>query len=163
MTIRGLLTMVVCLSCLGCRAADPASPKDAATTAVDPPAVAAPAESAPRNAAVHVYCFHQTFRCFTCQMLEEMAARVIQEHFAQPIRVGQVVWMPVNVDKPEGKVLRQEFNVRSSELVVARIEGGACKESKKLDELSELSGRPDAFSKYLVGAIAAYLSSAQGG
>jgi hypothetical protein len=162
MTIRGLLTMVVCLSCLGCRAADPTSPKEAAATTVDPPATT-PAESAPRNTAVHVYYFHQTFRCFTCQMLEEMAARVIQENFAQPIQAGRVVWMPVNVDKPEGKVLRQEFHVRSSELVVARIEDGVCKESKKLDELSELSGRPDAFSKYLVGAIAAYLSSAQGG
>jgi hypothetical protein len=90
-----------------------------------------------------------------------MAARAIQEHFAPQIQAGQVVWMPVNIDKPEGRVLRQHFNVRSSELVLARMEGNVCRESKRLDELSGLSSRPDAFSKYLVDQISAYLSPVQ--
>jgi hypothetical protein len=94
-------------------------------------------------------------------MVEEAAAREIQEHFAGPIRAGQVVWMPVNIDKPEGKVLRQQFDVRASDLVLARMENGVCKESKKLDELAGLTDRPDAFSKYLIDQITAYLSSVQ--
>jgi hypothetical protein len=93
--------------------------------------------------------------------MEEMAARAIQENFAQQIQAGQVVWMPVNIDKPEGKVLWQQFNVRSSELVLARMENGVCKESKKLDELWGLSDRPDAYSKYLVDQISTCLSSGQ--
>jgi hypothetical protein len=96
--------------------------------------------------------------------MEETAAREIQEHFARQIQAGQVVWMPVNIDKPEGKVLRQQFsqlNVRASELVLARRENGACKESKKLDELSGLLDRPDAFSKYLVEEIGTCLIAAQ--
>jgi hypothetical protein len=94
--------------------------------------------------------------------MEEAAARAIQEHFAQPIQAGLVVWMPVNIDKPEGKILRQQFNVRASELVLARMENGVCRESRKLDELSGLTDRPDALSKYLVDEIVAYLSPAQG-
>jgi hypothetical protein len=93
--------------------------------------------------------------------MEEMAARAIQENFAQQIQDGQVVWMPVNIDKPEGKVLQQQFKVRSSELVLARLENGVCKESKKLDELWGLSDRPDAYAKYLVDQISTCLSSAQ--
>ncbi len=112
---------------------------------------------------VYAYYFRQTFRCFTCQTMEEMAARAIQENFAQQIQEGQVVWMPVNIEKPEGKVLQQQFKVRSSELVLARMEDGVCKKSKKLDELWGLSDRPDAYSKYLVDQIRAYLSSAQSG
>ncbi len=91
-----------------------------------------------------------------------MAARAVQEHFAQPIQAGLVVWMPVNIDKPEGKVLRQQFHVQASDLVLARMEDGVCKESKKLDELAGLSDRPDAFSKYLVGQVNACLSPARG-
>jgi hypothetical protein len=112
---------------------------------------------------VYAYYFHQTFRCLSCQTMEETAARDIQEHFARQIQDGQVVWMPVNIDEPAGKVLRQQFNVRESELVLARMENGACKESKKLDELWGLLGRPEAFSKYLVDEINAHLSLVRGG
>lgn len=110
---------------------------------------------------VYAYYFHQTFRCLSCQMMEETAARTIQEHFAPQIQTGQVVWMPVNIDKPEGEVLRQQFHVRASEMVLARRENGVCKESKKLDELPGLVDRPDAFSKYLVDEVNACLSAAQ--
>ncbi len=67
----------------------------------------------------------------------------------------------MNIDKPEGKALRQQFHARATDLVLARMEGGVCKESKKLDELWGLSGRPDAISKYLVDQIGAYLSPVQ--
>jgi hypothetical protein len=94
--------------------------------------------------------------------MEAMTARAIEEHFAQQIQDGQVVWMSVNIDEPAGKVLRQQFDVQGSELVLARMENGVCKESKKLDELSGLMDRPDAFSKYLVDEINVYLNAAGG-
>jgi len=161
MMIRCFLIMAACVSCLGCRIASPSNSKDSAAAAVDPPAAVAQVQSAAANTVVCAYYFRQTFRCFTCQTMEEMAARAIQENFAQQIQAGQVVWMPVNIDKPEGKVLWQQFNVRSSELVLARMENGVCKESKKLDELWGLSDRPDAYSKYLVDQISTCLSSGQ--
>jgi len=151
MTIRRFLIMAACLSCLGCRAAVPSNPQ---ASAGDPPAAGV-------KTVVYAYYFHQTFRCFTCQSMEERAARAIEEHFAPQIQAGQVVWMPVNIDKPEGKVLRQQFNARATDLVLARMEGNVCKESRKLDELWGLSGRPEAFSKYLVDQISVYLSPVQ--
>jgi len=163
MTLRCFLVMAACLSCLGCRAAAPSNAKGSASLADDPPAAGTQASAA--KTVVYAYYFHQTFRCLSCQMMEEAAARAIQENFAQPIQAGRVVWMPVNIDKPEGKVLRQQFNqlnVRASDLVLARMENGVCKESKKLDELSGFMDRPDAFSKYLVDEIVACLSPAQG-
>ncbi len=159
MTIRGFLILAACVSCLGCRAANPSNPKGPASSAGDPPAAAVQASAA--KTVVYAYYFHQTLRCLSCQMTEEMAARAIEEHFAPQIQAGLVVWMPVNIDKPEGKALRQQFNVQASDLVLARIENGVCKESKKLDELAGLADRPDAFSKYLVDQINACLSSAQ--
>jgi hypothetical protein len=155
MTIRDFLILAACLSCLGCRTADPSNPKGPAS-AGDPPAAGVHASGG--NTVVYAYYFHQTFRCLSCQMTEEMTARAIEEHFAQPIQAGLVVWMPVNVDKPEGKALRQQFNAQATDLVLACVENGVCKESKKLDELAGLTDQPDAFSKYLVDQIGAYLS-----
>lgn len=166
MTIRCVLMIAACLSCWGCRAAAPSNPQAPSSSAGSPPAAGTQAQAATTgNTVVYAYYFHQTFRCLSCQMMEEMAARTIQEHFAQPIQAGLVVWMPVNIDKPEGKVLRQQFsqlNVRASDLVLARMENGVCKESKKLDELSGLTDRPDAFSKCLVDEVNACLNTAQG-
>lgn len=166
MTLRCFLIMVACLSCLGCRTADPSHPQTPSSSADNPPATGALAQTAPAAAStvVYAYYFHQTFRCLSCQMMEEAAARAIQEHFAGQIQAGQVVWMLVNIDKPEGKVLRQQFsqlNVRASELVLARMENGVCQRSKKLDELSGLTDRPDAFAKCLVDEISACLGATQ--
>ncbi len=161
MTIRCFLVMAACLSCLGCRAADPSNPQNPAASVGAPPTAGARDQSAAGSTVVYAYYFHQTFRCLSCQATEEMAARTIQEHFAQPIQMGLVVWMPVNIDKPEGKVLRQQFNVRATDFVLARMENGVCKESRKLDELMGLTDRPDAFSKCLVDQINACLSSVQ--
>ncbi len=159
MTIRGFLMLAACLFCLGCRGADPSHPKGRVSTAGDPPAAGAQASAA--KTVVYAYYFHQTFRCLSCQMTEDMAARTIEEHFAQPIQAGLVVWVPVNIDNPEGKVLRQQFNVQATDFVLARLEDGVCKESKKLDELAGLTDRADTFSKYLVDQIGAYLSPVQ--
>lgn len=159
MTIRGFLILVACLSCLGCRTADPSNTKGPASLAGDPPAAGTRASAA--KTVVYAYYFHQTFRCLSCQMTEEMASRAIEEHFAQPIQAGLVVWMPVNIDKPEGKALRQQFKVQATDFVLVRVEGAVCRESKKLDELAGLTDRPDAFSKYLVDQISAYLSPVQ--
>ena len=123
-------------------------PRALRPSAGDPPAAGAQAQSPAAGTVVYAYYFHQTFRCLSCQTTEEMAARAIQEHFARQIQEGQVVWMPVNIDKPEGKVLRQQFdqlNVRASDLVLARMENGVCKESKKLDELCGTHGPPGRF------------------
>lgn len=154
MTIRGFLVLAACLSCLGCRAAGPSNLPASAVSASEPPTAGA-------KTAVYAYYFHQTFRCLSCQITEELAARTIQEHFAPQVQAGLLVWMPVNIDKPEGKTLRQQFNVQASDLMLARMEKGVCKGARKLDELAGLTDQPEAFSKCLVDQINACLSPAQ--
>ncbi len=139
----------------------PAVLRDPAPTAKEPPAAGAPASAAVKDTVVYAYYFHQTFRCARCEWVEEQAARTIQENFAQPVQKGRVVWMPVNIDKPEGKALRAKFNGQANDLVLARMEGSVCRQYKKLDQLWGLSIRPEAMSKYLVDEISVYLSPIQ--
>ncbi len=161
MTIRCFLMMAACLSCLGCRAANPSNPEDAASSAGDLPATQAQAQSPAGSTVVYAYYFHQTYRCLSCELMETTAAREIEEHFARQMQDGQVVWMPVNIDTPAGKVFRQQFNVQGSALVLARMENDVCKESKKLDGLWGQLERPDAFSKYLTDEVNAFLIAAR--
>ena len=161
MAIRCFLTIAACLSCVGCRAADPSNPKDPATlSADDPPAARTQAPSAAGSTVVYAYYFHRTFRCISCLSMEEMAARTIQEHFAGQVQAGQVVWMTLNIEDPATEPLRQQLDVRSNGLVLVRMEDGAYRDSKPLDALWGLLDRPDAFSKYVVDEVSAFLIAA---
>jgi hypothetical protein len=162
MASRCVLLTAVCLLCLGCQIRSLSNRQDAASSADDPSTVVVQAKSAADTSVVYAYYFHRTFRCISCQTMEDLAARTIEERFAQQTQDGQVVWISVNVDEPEGKALGQQFNARGSELVVARMENGVCKDSKRLDDLWGLKDRPEAFSQYLVDEINARLSPVQG-
>jgi len=163
MTLRRFLMMAACLSCLGCRAANPSNPKDSAPAADDPPVARAQVQSAGANTVVFAYYFHRTQRCPSCLLLETTAARAIQEHFARQIQDGQVIWTSVDIEDPGNEPLRRQFEVRINGLVLVRMDNGAYKDAKRLDELWGLLGRPDAFSKYLVEEINARLSPVRGG
>lgn len=92
--------------------------------------------------------------------MEVAAADVMEEHFARQMEDGQVVWTLVNIEDPTTTALQQQLDVRGNGLVLARMENGAYKDSKRLDELWGLMDRPDAFSKYLVDEVNARLSPA---
>ena len=106
---------------------------------------------------VYAYYFHRTFRCVSCLSMEEMAARTIEEHFARQVQNGQVVWTTINIEDPATAPLRQQLNVRSNGLVLVRMENGVYKGSKPLDSLWGLLDRPEAFSKYVVDEVNAFL------
>jgi len=162
MTIRCFLMVAACLSCLGCRAVAPSNPENTTSSARDPQTTRVQAQSAAEPAVVYAYYFHRTFRCYSCLTMEAAADEVMKEHFAQQMQNGQVVWMPANIEDPATESLQKQLNVQGTGLVLARMENGTYKDAKALDELSGLTDRPDALSKYLVDEIVAYLSPAQG-
>lgn len=162
MAIRYALTLAVCLSCLSCQTSSLSNRQDGASSAGDRPAAAVQAKSAASVPVVYAYYFHRTFRCISCQTMEDLAARTMEERFSQEAQNGRVVWRSVNIDEPEGKALGQQFNARGSELVVARMEDGVCTDSKRLDDLWGLKDRPEAFSEYLANEINARLAPPQG-
>ena len=162
MAIRYFLMMAVCLSCLGCRAADSSHPKDpTASSAGDPPAVRAQTQATTGSTVLYAYYFHRTFRCYSCLSMEAAADEVLKEHFALQMQNGQVVWMPVNIEDPATEPLRKQLDVQGTGLVLARMENGVYKDPKALDRLWGLTNRPDDFSKCLVDEINKCVSAAQ--
>jgi hypothetical protein len=110
---------------------------------------------------VLAYYFHRTLRCHSCLLMETTVAREIEEHFSRQIQEGQVVWTSVDIEDPSAEALRQQLDVRSNGWVLARVEHGVYKDSKSLDKLWGLLGRPDDFSKCVVDEVNACLSGAQ--
>lgn len=162
MAIRCSLLVIAVLSCLGCQAVDLSDRGDSASSVDDSPATQVGTEPVAQGT-VLAYYFHRTFRCYSCSAMEAAILDVMNEHFARQMEDGQVVWIPVNLEDPQTEALRQQLEVRSNGLVLVRMENGAYKDSKRMDELWGLKDRPDAFAEYLIREVDARLQPGQGG
>jgi hypothetical protein len=99
---------------------------------------------------------HATIRCVTCNRIEDMAAGLVNEVFADEKEAGKVIWKEVNYQ--ENTELAREFDVVASCIVVARSVDGQIVDFRRLDDVWTLAGKPDQFNQYVAEAIASYLN-----
>ena len=107
---------------------------------------------------VAAYYFHRTLRCPTCIAIEANAARVIEDHFTQPVEQGRLIWIPFNLDEPGGEELAKEFKVSANTLVLSKDRADGRKEYKKLEKVWNLIGSPAKFDAYVKSEIAEFLN-----
>ena len=100
---------------------------------------------------VLVYYFHTTFRCATCNRIEELARNVVKEDFTEELASGAVEWRTVNFQ--ERAELAGRYNVTSSTVVVVDIDGGNETSFERLDDVWTLYDQPGAFSDYVRDTI----------
>ncbi len=106
---------------------------------------------------VIMYYFHRTQRCFACLMIEENAARVIENNFTEKVEDGSLIWLPCNLDDPENADLIKTFKLSFSALVLARIDEGKPTDSRKLDGVWRVVNDPQAFEEYVTTEITQFL------
>ena len=112
------------------------------------------ASAAPASATeqVRVYYLHGTFRCATCNSIEEMTKALLDKRFAAAMKSGELSFVEANFQKD--KALAKRFDVNSSCVVVERMKDGSF---KRLDEVWTLLSKPAEFDAYIAGAVEALL------
>ena len=111
--------------------------------------------------AITVYYMHATIRCVTCNTIEKMTRALVDAQFSKELADGTIQWRNINFQKNES--LAKQFGVVSSVVVVARMEGDAVVNFKRLDEVWTLMNTPAAFNAYVSTAIHALLAEADTG
>ncbi len=135
-----------------------------------PPAMAAkPLSGTAKTATAHrvvVYYLHNTFRCASCSSIgdltraavlggevenlmtgEESRVKPAFQHF---IDQGKLVFLLVNVDKPENHHFLQNFQTSSKFPVIAEIKDGKILRFKVLDRVWKLlRGKNSQFISYI--------------
>jgi hypothetical protein len=102
---------------------------------------------------VVAYYFHRTIRCATCLEIEANTELVIGINFPQYIAEGILIWKPFNLDDDGGKELKKQFDISTNTLVLAEISKGHIVKYKKLEEVWQLIGNPERFSKYVTNEL----------
>lgn len=157
-----LAAVAVMIYTLAFKATAPEVQKDPAVSA---PAAAAndPLSLAAGKDALIVYYLHGTWRCRTCLAIEADTRKVLENVFAAELASGAIRWASVDYDAPENAHFKKDFELSSSAVLLARVQGGRVEATKKCEKVWELKGEPFQFEAYLSGEIRSLLPAKAAG
>lgn len=73
------------------------------------------------NSRVIAYYFHGTFRCTTCQNIEEYSKEAIEHYFPNELKNGKLEFKALNVEEAENRHYIQEYQLFSRALVISLV------------------------------------------
>lgn len=103
--------------------------------------------------AVVVYYFHGNKRCATCNKIETLTRRAVEEKFAPQLADGRVVMRSVNIEEPENEHFATDFGLASRCVVMQKA--GAY---KTFDQIFEFIRDPEKFTAYIQDGVAGMLT-----
>lgn len=109
---------------------------------------------------VVVYYLHSTFRCVTCNSIEEMTRELLNNSYRSEMDAGTIRW--IEADFQENETLATDFEVAASCVVVANMVDGRISDYKRLDKVWTLMDDPETFNAYISNAIDGYLRPSGG-
>lgn len=109
------------------------------------------------NGVVDVYLFHGSYRCPSCNKMEELTLETIDESFAEQKKNGTVKFRHVNVEEDGNKHFVQDYNIRAISIILSNKSGGEEQEWKNLDKVWMLLRNEEKFKNYIAEEIKAYL------
>ena len=137
------LCMAVGVVFCGCTKSESASHSDAA-----------PAQA---TATLHVYYFHRTIRCPSCEKIEALAQKAVEEGFAGELASGATTWRVVNIDVPENKHFEVDYQLRMQSVIVSQSRNGKEVRWKNLERVWDLLDDDAGFVRYVQDEIRAYI------
>lgn len=96
-----------------------------------------------------VYYFHGDIRCPTCRAIESQTREVVENDFADHLKIGKIVWKVLNYDKPESAKFASEFDVHMANVVLAKIDDGKIQNWQRLDQVWALHGNKSDFANFI--------------
>jgi hypothetical protein len=97
--------------------------------------------------------FHTTFRCHTCQKIEEYANDAVRFNFEDALKSGKLVWQVINVEEPANKHFVKDYQLYSKHLIVSEVKDGKEVRWKDLKEVWTKVSNQEKFEQYVVSEI----------
>ena len=121
----------------------------------------------PENTAVEsshtitVYYFHGKYRCYSCNLIEQLARISVEEGFSDEIQKGVVSFKALNVQKPENSHFIKDYSLYTKSVIVSDVRGGKEIQWKNLTKVWELLRNEVAFKKYVQDEVNTFLDNTE--
>ncbi len=104
-----------------------------------------------------VYYFMTTYRCRSCNFIENTTKAAIEQNFADQIKNGSMVFKTINVDENQNKHFVNKYGLYTKTVVVSSVKNGEELKWKNLDQIWNLIGQDESFKVYIANEIKAFL------
>lgn len=108
---------------------------------------------------VRVYYLHSTFRCTTCNSIENRTKEILDADFKADMNDGLIQWK--TDDFQENEDLAKKFDIIASCVVVALVRGDEVIYFKRLDDTWTLLDKPAEFESYIKNNVQEVLKMRQ--
>jgi hypothetical protein len=116
------------------------------------------AEDASADGTVTAYYFHTSFRCPTCQKLEQYSKEAIESNFKDALASGKVSFTVVNVESSGNEHYVNDYQLYTKSLVLSLAKDGKEVRSKNLDRIWQLVGNKQQFQNYVRDEVSAFIN-----
>ena len=115
----------------------------------------------PQNAKTKfiVYYFHGTYRCPSCQTIEEWSHEAIKNSFQDELKNGRLVWKALNIEEAQNKHFIKDYSLYTKSLIISEINGEKEIRWKNLDNVWQLLRNQEKFFSYVEGEIKKYMEN----
>jgi len=114
-------------------------------------------EEATSNGSVTVYYFHGSFRCPTCNKMEQYSKETIERDFKSEVDSGGLLFKAVNVENKENEHFVRDYRLHTKSLILSLQKDGKELRSKNLDKIWEYVRNKERFENYVRNEVAAFL------
>jgi hypothetical protein len=112
-------------------------------------------DHAPPAATLNVYYFHRTIRCPSCEKIESLARKAVEEGFAGELATGKMRWSAINIDEPQNKHFEEAYRLQSQSVVLSEMRAGKETRWKNLEKVWDLLDDDAGFIRYVQDEIRA--------
>ncbi len=113
------------------------------------------------SAKIMAYYFHGSFRCYTCNLMENYSREAIETNFKDPLAAGKLEFKAVNVEDRGNEHFVNDYKLYTKSLILSMVKDGKEVKSKNLDKIWELARNKQKFVDYLTNEINGFMKDAQ--
>lgn len=115
----------------------------------------------PQNAKTKIiaYYFHGSYRCPSCQTIEEWSHEAIKNSFQDELKNGRLVWKPLNIGEAQNRHFVKDYSLYTKSLVISEMNGEKEIRWKNLDKVWQLLKNQEKFFSYVESEIKKYMEN----
>lgn len=104
-----------------------------------------------------VYYLHGTFRCPSCNKIENLTKAAVEQGFADQIKKGRVEMKVLNVEESGNEHFVEDYKLYTKSVILSDLRDGKEAKWKNLDQIWTLLGSDEKFIEYIQKEVKTYL------
>jgi len=154
-----LLTIIVVMTVIAATTVKGPKQSEKATKPATRPVISEQSPEKIASSQTVIYYFMTTYRCRSCNYIENTTRASIEQYFAEQIKNGSVVFKMLNIDEEQNKHFVNEYGLYTKSVVLSSVKDGKQLKWKNLDQVWNLIGQDESFKTYISSEIKSFIGS----